>query len=93
MAIYFYFGLSIRTFEVTIISVVKFSITFLVSEILKDKDTSYPPSWIFKKSMTSQPGKIIFLKKQLANMFNVKIHLDLYACTSYVACEVFTKIY
>ena len=42
--------------------------------------------------MTSQPGKIIFLKKQLANMFNVEIYLDLYACTSYVTCEVFMKI-
>ena len=37
MAIYSYFGLSIRTFEVTIISIVKFLITCLVSEILKDK--------------------------------------------------------
>ena len=27
-------------------------------------------------------GKIRFLKKQLANMFNVKIHLDLYLYTS-----------
>ena len=42
--------------------------------------------------MMSQPGKIIFLKKQLANMFNVKIYLDLYACISYVTCEVFMKI-
>ena len=45
-----------------------------------------------KKSMTSQPGKIIFLKKQLANISNVKIHLDLYACSSYVTCEVFMKM-
>ena len=42
--------------------------------------------------MTSQPGKIIFLKKQLAKMLNVKIDPDLYACTSYVTCEVFMKI-
>ena len=39
--------------EVTVISVVNFLITCLVSEILKDKDTNHPPSWIFKKSMTS----------------------------------------
>ena len=45
-----------------------------------------------KKSMTSQPSNIIFLKKQLANMSNVKIHLDLYACTSYVTCEGFMKM-
>ena len=57
--VYFYFGLSTRTFEVIIIPVVKFLVTCSVSEILediKDKDTSHPPSWIFKKSMTSQPG-------------------------------------
>ena len=33
----FYFGLLIRTFEVTIMSMVKFLITWLVSEILKDE--------------------------------------------------------
>ena len=38
-----------RTFEVTVIFVVNFLITCLVSEILKDKDNSHPPSWIFKK--------------------------------------------
>ena len=43
--------------------------------------------------MTSPPGKtIFFLNKQLANMFNAEIHLDSYACTSYVTCEVFIKI-
>ena len=48
MAVYLYFGLSIRIFEVTVISVisvVKFLITCSVSEILKDKkkekDTSH----------------------------------------------------
>ena len=30
--------------------------------------------------MTSQQGKILFLQKQLANMFDVKIHLDLHDC-------------
>ena len=34
------FGLSIRTFEITGISVVKFLITCLVAELLKDKDTT-----------------------------------------------------
>ena len=37
MAIYFYFGLLIRSFEITIISVAKFLRTGLVSEILYDK--------------------------------------------------------
>ena len=32
------------------------SITCLVSEILKDKDTKYRPSWKLKKSITSQAG-------------------------------------
>ena len=34
---YFFFGLSIRTFKVIVILDVKFSVTCLVSEILKDK--------------------------------------------------------
>ena len=37
MAIYLYFGLLIRTFEITIISIVKFLRTRLVSEILYDE--------------------------------------------------------
>ena len=36
-AIYFFTGLLIRTFKVTVTSVVNFLITCLVSEILKDK--------------------------------------------------------
>ena len=36
MAIYFYFGLSTRTFEVIITPVVKFVVTCSVSEILED---------------------------------------------------------
>ena len=91
MAKYFYFGLSTTAFEVTAISVVKFLITCLVSK-LKDKDNSHPPSWILKKSMTSPQGKIVFLQKQLANIFDVKIHLDSYAYTSYVNRKVFKKI-
>ena len=35
MAIYFYFGISIRTFEVSVIPVVQFLITCLVSGISK----------------------------------------------------------
>ena len=46
--IFYSIGLLIRIFKVTILSVVKFFITSLVSEILKDKDTSYSPFWIFK---------------------------------------------
>ena len=33
--------------------------------------------------MTSQQGKIL-LKKQLANVFNFKIHLDLYTLEGYI---------
>ena len=36
MAIYFFFSLSIRTFEVIAISVVNFFVACFVSEILKD---------------------------------------------------------
>ena len=33
---------------------------FLNIEGKKDKDTRHPPPWIFKKTMTSQQGKILF---------------------------------
>ena len=74
MAIYFYFGLSIRTLEVTVTSIVKFLITCLVSEILKDKCTGLVICHVgfLKKSMMSQQGKILFSKTQLVNLFNVK---------------------
>ena len=64
----------IRTFEVTIISIVQFFITCLVSEILMDKDTRHLPSWILmsqqgiSSAIVSQQGKILFLMKHLANM-------------------------
>ena len=35
--------------------------------------------------------KILFLKKQLENMFNVRIHLDLYVYISYINCQVFEE--
>ena len=41
----------------------------LRSEKLKDKDSSHPPSWIFKKSVTSHQGKILLVKKQLENSY------------------------
>ena len=91
MAVYFHFSLSTRTFKVTITSAFKFSITCLVSEILKDKKRQTPVIrhlGYSKKSMTSQQGKILFLKKQLANMFDVKILRDLYIYTSYINYEV-----
>ena len=91
MAIYFHFSLSTRTFKVTITSAFKFSITCLVSELLKDKKTKtlvIRHLGYAKKSMTSQQGKILFLKKQLANMFDVKILRDLYIYTSYINYEV-----
>ena len=65
MATYFLFDLSIRTLEVTIISV-NFLMTCLVSEILKYKDTSHPPSWIFKKFMSSRAGAYFFLLEEIS---------------------------
>ena len=54
-------------------SVVKFLITCLVSEILKDKKKTKNlvvcQLGYSKKSTTSQQGKILFLKKQLAKTF------------------------
>ena len=84
MAIYFHFSVLIRTFAVTVISVVKFLITCLIFEISKAKtfkDASHPPSWIFKNIIASQQVNFFSLKKELANMFNVKIRLDLYEYT------------
>ena len=45
-----------------------------------------------KKSMTSQQGKTLFLKNQLANILKAKIHSDLYVYPFYVSCKVFLKI-
>ena len=69
----------------------------VVFEILKDKKRTKTliirRLGYSKKSITSQQGKIPFLQKQLANKFDVKIHLDLYVLyTSYVNCEVLKKI-
>ena len=36
-------------------------------------------------------GKIYFLKKQLENMLNVRIHLDLYVYISYINSQVFEE--
>ena len=41
---------------------------------------------------SAQEEKFVFFKKQLSNMFDVKIQLDLYVYTFYVNCEVFNKI-
>ena len=49
-----------------------------VSQILKDKHSGHPLSWIFNKSMTSQQAKILFLKKQLANMLDVRNRICMY---------------
>ena len=88
MAIYFHFSVLIRTFAVTVISVVKFLITCLISEISKAKT--------FRKKLVIRHlgySKILLrhyrvkffsLTKELAKMFNVKIHLDLFVYTSYV---------
>ena len=44
MAIYFFIGLLIKTFEVIVTSVVNFLVTYLVSKILKTNDISHLPS-------------------------------------------------
>ena len=41
--------------------------------------------------MTPRQGKILFLKKRLANTVDVKIHLDLYVHTSYADGKMFKK--
>ena len=60
----------------------------------KDKDTSHPPSWIFKIHDVPTWWSS-FLKEAiiLANMLNVKIHLDLYVYTFYVNCEILKNIH
>ena len=50
--IYVNFDLSIKTFGVIFIFVVKFLLTCLVSEVLMHKDISHLPYWIFKIPMT-----------------------------------------
>ena len=56
MAIYFFFGLSTRPFEVIAISVAKCIVPYLVSEILNG--AGRPPSCFIIRSilMTSQAG-------------------------------------
>ena len=44
-----------------------------------------------KKSLTPRQGKIQG-KIRLANMVDVKIHLDLYVHISYINCEMFKNI-
>ena len=60
MAIYFFIGLLIKTFEVIVISVVNFLVTYLVSKILKTNDISHPSSCFIIMSilLTSQPGRL-----------------------------------
>ena len=71
----------------TIISVVQFLMTCLISEIVKDKKRKKTVILYIQKQ-----GKILSLKKQLAKMFNVKIHLNLHEYTSYVDYKVFKNI-
>ena len=54
----FFIGLLIKTFEVIIISVFNFLVTYLDSEILKTNDISHSPSCFIIRSilLTSQPG-------------------------------------
>ena len=56
---HFLIGLLLRTFEINLKFVVRFLVACLVSEILNDKDTSYPPTCFIIRFifMTSQPGK------------------------------------
>ena len=59
MAIYFLIGLLPRTIEITLKSARRFLVACLVSELLNDKDNSYPPSCFIIRSilMTSQAGR------------------------------------
>ena len=57
--------LSIRSFKATVTFVADFSIICLVSETLKDKDTSHPLSWIIFKKPTNRA--FVFLFKQVCS--------------------------
>ena len=59
MAIYFLIGLLPRTIEKLLKSTIRFLVGCLVSELLNDKDNSYPPSCFIIKSilMMSQAGR------------------------------------
>ena len=47
--------------------------------------SSLPRALVYSnKFFTSQHGKILFIRKQSPNMFNVKIHLDLYVYTYFL---------
>ena len=47
--------------------------------------SSLPRALVYSnKSFTSQHGKILFIRKHSPNMFNVKIHLDLYVYTYFL---------
>ena len=52
----FLFGLSIRTFEITVVTVVTFFVAYLVSELIKDNS-----------SVTSQHGRLYKTDCQLVN--------------------------
>ena len=47
----FFIGLSIKTFEVIVTSVLNFWVTYLVSEILKTNDISHTPSCLIIRSI------------------------------------------
>ena len=66
---YFLFALSVETFETVGISVIKFWVTCLVSNIegRRRAKTSHLPYWIFKTLKTSQAEKNFF-KKNLADI-------------------------
>ena len=59
MAIYSLIGLLPKTIKMTVYSVVRCLVACLVSELLNDKDNSYPPSCFIIRSilMTSQVGR------------------------------------
>ena len=83
--LYILFGLLIKIFEGTVISVVTFLITCFIFETLKDKE-----------GQRHEPSSLDFPQKQLANIFYiqsiirsvVEIQLNLHVRTSCVNCEV-----
>ena len=76
-----FYGLSRRTLEVSVIPVVNCLITVFVSEILKYKALAIRHLGCSKNARRRKEEKCTFFKEQLTNMFNVKIHVDLYLCT------------
>ena len=81
MAIHFLIGVLPRTVEITLKSVVIFLVAGFVSELLNDKDTSYPPSCSITRSilMTSNREECRKLAVSCLNPHEIfRKHFSLY---------------